>query len=459
MRFLIALYLITSPIWAAIKATNDPMTFEISGNSNMELSGNTLTLDSIDLKGNISTAPVIISDNATLSTKSLVLANSSSGNIILTLPNTKNGKRYYIKKMSHLNKVILYGGGNNIDNVTSITLDSSSGNTYPSISVFSDDKQWYVENIKGQVSYPSSINSDITLPSDGHYAHIDTSSNNVILRLDRATVGSGDHIFSKTPDSYTAYIGGEGNTINGSALMEITGSDPVILSRDGHSWSSSSSSLSLPFGDNLIAYFPFNETTSGANLNDLTKHKHVMEPASTTAHTLSVNGIVGSGHLRTINGAKAYVAKNPFSQDSIQWSINFWFKIKEPHDKNSYEFIKNYNSNDSAQRGHCRVTYSWSDHKVKAVFLSGSGNVSVDGESPSQDEWNHVVITNGSKLKLYLNGELKGNNSKGSHGNPSMHKIRLFDNGVGDAEMYFDELYFINRELTTDEIRLLYEVH
>ncbi len=429
----------------------------------MELSGNLLTLDSINLTGTLSTTPVIISDNTTLSTKSLVLANSSSGNIILTLPNTMTGKRYYIKKNSHLNKVILYGGGNNIDNASSITLNSSSGNTYPSISVFSDDNQWYVENIEGQVSYPSSINNNVTLPFDGHHAHIDTSSNNVMLRLDRATEGSGDHIFTKTPDSYSAYISGGGNTINGSALMEITGSAPVTLSRNGDSWTSSSSSLSLPFGDNLIAYFPFKETTASENLIDL-KDGHVMVPHSRNNHNLDVDGVVGSGYekLNSVTGAKPYTINlSSEATNSDQWSISFWYKVKSaPTNSNEYSYLlfKNYVGNPDEQ-GKSRMFYRWGGHNSLNyhAFNNTSGTDLNTVQNIATQTWIHVVLNyNGTTFTIVINNNPELTNSD-SYTNPIIHELDFFGSG-GTSAILFDELYFLNRALTTDEIQLLYSV-
>ena len=330
--------------------------------------------------------------------------------------------------------------------------------------MFSDDNQWYVENIEGQVSYPSSINNDMTLPSDGHHAHIDTSSNNVMLRLDRATEGSGDHIFTKTPDSYSAYISGEGNTINGSALMEITGNDPVTLSRNGDSWSSSSSSLSLPFGDNLIAYFPFKETTASENLIDL-KDGYGMVPHSRNNNNLDVDGVVGSGYekLTSVITSKPYtIDLSSEATNSDQWSISFWYKVKSAPLNNNYHgynLFKNYSGNID-QPGKSRMFHRWSDNVlIYTAFSNHTGGTTSNlaRNTIETQTWTYVVLNyNGTTFTIVINNNLALTKSD-SYTNPIIHEMGLLASG-GTQAILFDELYFLNRALTTDEIQLLYSV-
>jgi len=84
-----------------------------------------------------------VSSSTTLGAHSFVLADSSSGNITLTLPYAGNvaGRLYQIKKMSTSNSVWVSGGGNLIDDTTPIELPESS--SLASLKLISDGTQWY----------------------------------------------------------------------------------------------------------------------------------------------------------------------------------------------------------------------------------------------------------------------------------------------------------------------------
>jgi len=108
-----------------------------SGSSNLSVNG-TVGYDS-----------QIISANAMLGENSVVLVDSSSDNIVLTLPYAGNvsGRVYNIKKISLLNSVWISGAGNLIDDTSPIELAHST-TVLSSVKVMSDGRQWYIVGSK-----------------------------------------------------------------------------------------------------------------------------------------------------------------------------------------------------------------------------------------------------------------------------------------------------------------------
>ena len=81
-----------------------------------------------------------VAGNTTLSGNSVVLADSSSGNITLTLPvaSTVSGRVYTVKKKSNSHSVF-------INSISGLVLDLASGaNGYPCVQVVSDGNNWHV---------------------------------------------------------------------------------------------------------------------------------------------------------------------------------------------------------------------------------------------------------------------------------------------------------------------------
>ena len=85
-----------------------------------------------------------VTGNTTLSSNSVVLADSSAGNITLTLPvaSTVNGRMYTIKKTSNSHTLLL-GSATLIDGLPGIELSSSSS-AYPFVQVLSDGSTWRI---------------------------------------------------------------------------------------------------------------------------------------------------------------------------------------------------------------------------------------------------------------------------------------------------------------------------
>lgn len=99
----------------------------------------------LNINGSLGYSILTLSSNTTLDESSYVFANTSSGNVTLTLPYAGNvtGRFYHIKKTSQLNYLYLVAGGNYIDRDTHLILEPNL-TTMPSCSVFSDGSQWYL---------------------------------------------------------------------------------------------------------------------------------------------------------------------------------------------------------------------------------------------------------------------------------------------------------------------------
>ncbi|MBF0199499.1 MAG: hypothetical protein HQL32_17420 [Planctomycetes bacterium] len=114
-----------------------------SGSSNLNISG-TMAYE-------VST----VSSNVTLGDSSLVMADSSTKNLYLTLPYAGNaiGRTIDIKKISASNNIWISGGGNLIDKMISLELAATSSSAeLPGVSLISDGEQWYILNQTGTVS-------------------------------------------------------------------------------------------------------------------------------------------------------------------------------------------------------------------------------------------------------------------------------------------------------------------
>lgn len=173
-KFLIILSALITSVFADVKSTTGQIKFDIqsdaqaemtldatglgmgiSPSANLHVLGNARISQSISIgsssgsanlfvNGTISQSTLTVSENATLNDASLVLADSSSDNITLTLPYAGNaiGRQVNIKKISPSNSVWILGGGNVIDDTSPIELPASD--TLASIKIMSNGEQWYI---------------------------------------------------------------------------------------------------------------------------------------------------------------------------------------------------------------------------------------------------------------------------------------------------------------------------
>ena len=118
---------------------------------NLTVGASTLASSNLYLGGSMGFGIEQASSDRTLGANSLILADSSGGNITLTLPGAASaaGVLYHIKKVSTSFEVVVGGGGANIDAEASIKL--SSGNL-GYLKVISDGAQWRIASISGNRS-------------------------------------------------------------------------------------------------------------------------------------------------------------------------------------------------------------------------------------------------------------------------------------------------------------------
>jgi len=122
--------------------------------SNLSVAGNAVISDqlfvggssgssNLNVNGTIGYGIQTVTSSTNLSGNSIVLVDSSSDNITLTLPYAGNvsGRQYQIKKISTSNSVWISGGANLIDDTNPIELPESSN--LASVKLISDGFQWY----------------------------------------------------------------------------------------------------------------------------------------------------------------------------------------------------------------------------------------------------------------------------------------------------------------------------
>ena len=115
---------------------------------------------SLEVSGTWGFGAQSVSSNTTLADNTVVLADTSSANILLTLPYAGNvsGRTYTIKKLSNSNSLfVVASGGNSIDDRGVYTL-GTGGNTYPYLQVLSNGQQWYT--VAQSVSGVGEVGSD-----------------------------------------------------------------------------------------------------------------------------------------------------------------------------------------------------------------------------------------------------------------------------------------------------------
>ena len=152
----------------------------------------------LTIQGTIGYGFQTVSSNTLLTNASIVLADSSSDNLILTLPYAGNviGRQIQIKKTSTLNSIRILGGGNLIDDTSPIELPVS--NNLPSVELISDGRQWYITQEKHLTDTVASDNLIAwwKLDETSVSANISDSSQNSFEGSHQGTMTTGDVVSS-----------------------------------------------------------------------------------------------------------------------------------------------------------------------------------------------------------------------------------------------------------------------
>ncbi len=135
-----------------IGTTSPSTNLHVLGNAYFQSSnlgiGTATPKSTLDISGSMGFSTQSVTSNVTLSGNSVILADTTSGNIALTLPYAGNatGRTYIIKKLTNSNRLWVGGGGNSVDIFGGVELTSSS-NGYPGVSVVSNGNQWYITSM------------------------------------------------------------------------------------------------------------------------------------------------------------------------------------------------------------------------------------------------------------------------------------------------------------------------
>jgi len=193
----------------------------ISPSTNLHVKGSALVSDQLFVGGNSGSSKLningtigynvqVVSSNTTLGSNSLVLVDSSSANLTMTLPYAGNvtGRLYQIKKVSAFNSVWVTGGGNLIDDTNVIELPDSL--SLASVKLISDGSQWYKIDQKD-------INETVAADNLAGWWKLDESSGNTAndssLYNSSGTLSSG---FSFSTDGIAGKVS-KALTFNGSS--------------------------------------------------------------------------------------------------------------------------------------------------------------------------------------------------------------------------------------------------
>lgn len=174
--------------WADVTSTTQTIKFDVNNDSisemsltsnglgvstdspsaNLHVSGNAMVTGSmmigttsgnstLQIQGTFGISSNVVTSSANVTT-SVVLADTSSSNVVLALPYAGNvlGRVHTIKKINTLNSVYISGGGNLIDNIGFGTT-LNSGNL-GSLRVLSNGKQWYILDKTGDFEEVASSN-------------------------------------------------------------------------------------------------------------------------------------------------------------------------------------------------------------------------------------------------------------------------------------------------------------
>lgn len=225
----------------------------ISPSANLHIAGNAIVTNTVaigttsgssnlELAGTIGFGFETITSDTTLGDSSLVLVNSASDNIKVTLPYAGNveGRIYTIKRTSTENRVWLYSD-NLIDSFSSVGLDSTSGRL-GSIEVISDGSTWYslTRHSITELWTPASVTTSIWLDADDSTTITANVSNDVATWADKS--GSSND-FTQSTDS------------NKPTLVSVNGRSALYFDGANTSMTSTSSLQDVVSSDNLFSLY------------------------------------------------------------------------------------------------------------------------------------------------------------------------------------------------------------
>lgn len=134
---------ITTPLFPAFKSTTGTIIFDTNRDGFAEVM---IDNDGTTLHHSLNRGFQTVSANTTLSSNSVIFANTSQSTLTLTLPYAGNviGRTYTIKKTEPDNSLYLTVSDNYIDNSRILDIGELSTGWYPTIDLISDGINWHV---------------------------------------------------------------------------------------------------------------------------------------------------------------------------------------------------------------------------------------------------------------------------------------------------------------------------
>jgi hypothetical protein len=207
-----------------MELTNIGLGIGVRPSSNLHVAGNALITQQLTLGNSSSSANLSIggtyslsfttvSSHQTLGNTSMVFADTSSGNLFLTLPHYSNclGRWLTVKKKSNTNTLTLnVQGEGNIDGSTHVVMTSGNSGT-PSLSLLSSSNQW---NIMEQVGTHTAFTffffeAESGIMGANYYSYFDyyTLGANVVLTDSNSVGNSPSHVNQLITYAITLPIG------------------------------------------------------------------------------------------------------------------------------------------------------------------------------------------------------------------------------------------------------------
>jgi len=340
---LIALLFLTTALMADVKSTTGQIKFDtqldnqaemilnstglgigVTPSSNLHVKGNAIMNDQLFIGGNSGSANLnvngtmsygiqSVSSSTTLSDNSLVLVDTSSANIVLSLPEASSyeGRKYTIKKTSTLNRLSIRGGGL-IDDNSDLTL---SVNNMGTLSVISSSGNWHILNMSGN---GTSIQSDNLI---GWWKMDEINSNTLIneINLYPTKIFTASAVTGSNPSI------GEGRLNQG-----------IDLDGSGDNFFLSNSNSDLAYLDNaaqisMSIWVKLNDLTSDATLiskgdfngsNAFMLWRDEAANISGRADTFAILASDGSGNNIRIEGADGIANDNEWNHIVVTYEGN-----------------------------------------------------------------------------------------------------------------------------------------
>ena len=302
----------------------------------------------LHIQGSYGLSAQTVTGNTTLSGYSVVLVDTSAGNIWMYLPSASSatGRTYWVKKISNSYALNLNGGTTLIDGAGQLTLSSASTGGYPYIKVISSGNAWYIldsstggnsiwtpANLSTQSWYDGAEASTVTVSAGAVSQWADKSGNGWHLSASgtaQPTYGTetiNGHnalVFDGVNDTLSTSTNPFGTTISNAAIFMVvnlkTLADSTLFSLSGDSLDVRRWQGHVPWG--MTVYFDAGHAQVPNRVtwaSDFTANQVILIEfycsAVDNVQEVWINGTLktsdATGHSVTPIGAKMWLGSGP----------------------------------------------------------------------------------------------------------------------------------------------------